>query len=492
MNVSVIKTLDNSYDTRVIGLFEKETVSFNDKKLEESINYLVNEGEFKGKFGEIESIILPINEKPNKFIFIGLGERDKFADEKLRKIVAKIVNEGNKIKSKCILIEPMGVNDCITLENATRIIAQIPLLVDYKFDKYQKVKKESTVSEIKILCKNEKDLEIMRSASKEGSILAKETVFARDLVNEPANALLPVELANRAKEAGDKYGFDVEIYDEEEIKELNMQAYMEVAKASDNPPRLIVMRYWGDAENKENIIGIAGKGITYDSGGLCIKTKAGMVNMKADMGGAAALLGAMSSIAELKVKANVVGVIAACENMISGKGYRTGDIIGSMAGKTIFVGSTDAEGRLTLVDAIHYLIEKENATKIFDIATLTGGAVAALGKAATPVMSNDDEFFNNIQRASDISGEKIWRMPCFDEYKESIKSYVADLTNSGGHPQVMTAGVFIEEFVQDKPWIHIDIAATSWADKKYEYGVKGGTGVGVRTLYHVVKNLSNK
>lgn len=489
MNISVVKSLDNTYDTMVLGVFENELLSTTEKILQDSINYLVNEEEFKGKFNQIKSIILPTKEKPNKFIFIGLGHKDKFNDEKLRKSVAKVVNEGNKIKSKFMVLEPMGINKGISIGNATRIISEIPILVNYRFDKYQEEKKETTVSEIKILCKNEKDWDIMVSACREGSTLARNTVYARELVNEPANVLLPTELANRAKEAGEKYGFDVEIYDEEKIKELGMEAYMQVAKASENPPRLIVMKYFGDNENKEDILGIAGKGLTYDSGGLCIKSKNGMLNMRADMGGAAALIGAMSSISEFKIKANVVGVIAACENLISGKGYRTGDIIGSMAGKTIFVGSTDAEGRLTLIDAVHYLIEKENATKVVDIATLTGAAGAALGNAASPVLSNDDKLYNNMRKASEISGEKIWRMPCFEEYKEQIKSNVADLTNSGGHPGVMTAGMFIREFVQDKPWVHIDIAATSWADKKYYCGIEGGTGVGVRLLYHFVKNM---
>ncbi|KKH66928.1 hypothetical protein DU75_10215, partial [Methanosarcina mazei] len=179
--------------------------------------------------------------------------------------------------------------------------------------------------------------------------------------------------------------------------------------------------------------------------------------------------------------------IAACENMISGKGYRTGDIIGSMAGKTIFVGSTDAEGRLTLIDAVHYLIEKEKVSKVLDIATLTGAAGATLGGAATPVLSNDEEFFSKLHEASMASGEKIWRMPCFEEYKEQLKSNVADLTNSAGHPGTITAGLFIGEFVQNKPWIHMDIAATSWADKTSDYSTEGGTGVGVRTLYYLVK-----
>lgn len=491
MDIKLVKSLDCSYDTRVLGFYENEFRRIEDNAIQDMISHLAKTEEFKGEFGKIESFKLAREEKPNKIILAGLGKKDELNAEKLRKIVAKSIKEGNRMKSNSILLEPMGVSKDINLEASTRILAEIPLLADYKFDNYQKEKKTSTVKEVNILCNIQENLAIMEAACHEGRVLAKETVFARELVNEPANVLLPIELANRAKDAGDKYGFEVEVFDEDKIKELGMEAYISVAKASDNPPRFIVMRYFGDDENKDDILGIAGKGLTYDSGGLCIKSPKGMLNMRADMGGAAAVIGTMASIAQLKIKANVVGVIAACENMISGKGYRTGDIIGSMAGKTIFVGSTDAEGRLTLIDAVHYLIEKEKVNKVLDIATLTGAAGVALGGVATPVLSNDEEFFSKLQEASDITGEKIWRMPCFEEYKELLKSNVADLTNSAGHPGTITAGMFIGEFVQDKPWIHMDIAATSWADKASDYNTEGGTGVGVRILYYLAKNHIN-
>ncbi|MGF7060897.1 leucyl aminopeptidase [Brassicibacter mesophilus] len=491
MDIKLVKSLDCSYDTRVLGFYENEFRRIEDNAIQDMISHLAKTGEFKGEFGKIESFKLAREEKPNKIILAGLGKKDELNAEKLRKTVAKSIKEGNRMKSNSILLEPMGVSKDINLETSTRILAEIPLLADYKFDNYQKEKKTSTVKEVNILCNIQENLAIMEAACHEGRVLAKETVFARELVNEPANVLLPIELANRAKDAGDKYGFEVEVFDEDKIKELGMEAYISVAKASDNPPRFIVMRYFGDDENKDDILGIAGKGLTYDSGGLCIKSPKGMLNMRADMGGAAAVIGTMASIAQLKIKANVVGVIAACENMISGKGYRTGDIIGSMAGKTIFVGSTDAEGRLTLIDAVHYLIEKEKVNKVLDIATLTGAAGVALGGVATPVLSNNEEFFSKLQEASDITGEKIWRMPCFEEYKELLKSNVADLTNSAGHPGTITAGMFIGEFVQDKPWIHMDIAATSWADKASDYSTEGGTGVGVRILYYLAKNHIN-
>jgi len=309
------------------------------------------------------------------------------------------------------------------------------------------------------------------------------------LVNEPANVLNPIELAQRAKIAGDTSGFEVEILEEDRIKELNMEAFIKVASASDNPPRLIVMRYRGDKDNEKNILGLVGKGVTYDSGGLSIKSSEEMLTMKCDMGGAASVIGAMSAISQLKLKVNVVGVIAACENMISGSSYRPGDIIKSMAGKTIAIGSTDAEGRLTIIDAMNYIIEKEKATKIIDIATLTGSSIKALGRVATAVVSNNDDFYEELYKASFKAGEKIWRLPIFKEYKELIKSDIADLTNSSGDPGVITAALFIGEFVQNKPWIHMDIAGTSWSNESVGYLSKGGTGIGVRTLYYLIKNI---
>jgi Leucyl aminopeptidase len=216
-----------------------------------------------------------------------------------------------------------------------------------------------------------------------------------------------------------------------------------------------------------------------------------MPEMKSDMAGAAAVIGAMSAIAKLGVKTNVVGVVAACENAVSGHAYRPGDIIGSMAGKTIEVVNTDAEGRLTLADAVFYIVEKENASRVVDIATLTGAALVALGTTTTAVISNNDMLCADIEKAALYSGEKVWRLPAFEEYKELIKSEIADIKNSGSrNASTITAGLFIESFSAGKPWAHMDIAGTSWADKDSDYIKKDGTGVGVRTLYHLAKGAS--
>ena len=267
-----------------------------------------------------------------------------------------------------------------------------------------------------------------------------------------------------------------------------MKAFLSVGMGSSRKPRLIVMRYMGDNENSE-VLGLVGKGLTYDSGGYSLKPSNSMVGMNGDMGGAAVVIGAMSAIAKNKLKKNVVAVVAACENLVSGEAYKPGDIIGSMAGKTIEVLNTDAEGRLTLIDAITYIIEKEGATKVIDLATLTGAAIVALGNYTTALMTNDEDFYDDFMRAADVTDEIFWRMPTFKHYRKQILGEKADLKNVDPNGAgTIVAGMFLKEFVQDKPWIHLDIAGTS--DTKApisEYIVKGGTGTPVRTLYYLAK-----
>ncbi len=332
-----------------------------------------------------------------------------------------------------------------------------------------------------------------KQALEEGIILAKSTILARNLVNEPANVLSPMELAEEATKAGNESGFEVEILEKNAIEALGMKAFLEVARGSSNPPKLIVMRYFGESENKEEILGLVGKGLTYDSGGYSIKSNDGMVTMKSDMGGAASVIGAMSAIAKSKLNINVVAVIASCENMISGDAYKPGDIIGSMAGKTIEVLNTDAEGRLTLADAVYYTVTKEKVTEIIDLATLTGAVLGALGLTTTGVVTNNQGFYKQLEEASRVSGEQVWQLPSFEEYKKLIVSDIADLKNIGGkYAGTITAGLFIGEFIGNVPWMHLDIAGTAWAESESEYISKGGTGVAVRTLYYLAKMKSYK
>lgn len=491
-----IKSYNNEAETKFITLFEDEKLDNLDLSLDKEIlsklNFILSNESFKGKSEELQIINLFRNECPKNIILVGIGKREDFALSKLRKNIAKAVKEAAKLKSKSIDLNIGNFHNIMSLEEIVRTISEAVIMADYKFDKYKSEVKSSLLQEFNLIYAEESQLETINKAINEGVILGQANLLARTLVNEPANMLGPIELAEEAKKAGLECGFEVEIFDEVAIKELNMQAFLEVAKASANPPRLIVMRYNGNPEKKEEIIGLVGKGLTYDSGGLSIKPTTSMVSMKSDMGGAAAVIGAMTALTKLKANINVVAVVAACENMISGNAYRPGDIIGSMGGKTIEILNTDAEGRLTLVDAVNYIIEKEHATKVVDIATLTGAVLSALGTTATGVVTNNDFFYNRLEQASKICDEKVWRLPTFDEYKDLIKSDVADLKNIGGPKAgTITAGLFIGEFVKDKPWLHLDIAGTSWTDKDSDYNSKGGTGAGARLLYHLLKQLEN-
>lgn len=479
-------------DTTVVGCYQEpfgiEAALSGEKTIESAqlAESILQEDWFKGETGETGSAAFA---GQRRIILVGLGKLNEMDSAALRKAVNAAVREAKHIKARRIRFDLLGHSSRMDVQTCARLISEISLLSTYRFDKYKSEQKPDSLEQIQIDL-GDKASQKLQAAVQEGLVLGRATWAARDLVNEPANILTPEELARRAKTIGEGSGLEVQILDETEIKALDMQAYLEVARAAANPPRLIVLRYAGNRNSDAEKVALVGKGLTYDSGGLSIKTNEGMVTMKRDMGGAAAVIGAMAAIAQQKLPVNAVGVIAACENMVSDRAFRPGDIIGSMAGKSIYVASTDAEGRLTLIDAIHYAIEKEGATKIADLATLTAAATHTLGYAADVVVSNDDELYSALEQAAEAAGEKKWRMPVFEEYRQQVKSDVADLTNSPGRPGAVTAGVFIGEFVQNLPWVHIDIAPSAWVDEDKDYRSKGGTGSGVRSLYHLVKVLS--
>ncbi|WBW96164.1 leucyl aminopeptidase [Oceanirhabdus sp. W0125-5] len=476
MDIKVLQNIKEENIPKIIGVYcDTDSEIYTEK-----VNVLKEKKRFNGKFGEIYHV-----DNEEELFFIGLGEKEKITSEKGREISAKIVKELAKYK-----IEKANYYVFCKCNKIVRAMIDGLYLGNYKFDKYKTSDKEEfIIQEINLVI--DKDLE--EWISNEGISLAKSTIIARNLVNEPANVIYPESLANRVKELGEEHGFEVEVLGEKEIKELGMESYMSVARGSDNPPRFIIMRYMGDEDNKDDILGLVGKGLTYDSGGYSIKPTPGMVSMKSDMGGAAAVIGAMCSIAHMKLKRNVITVVAACENMISGNAYKPGDIINSMGGKTIEILNTDAEGRLTLIDAVYYIINKEKATKVVDIATLTGAVLVALGTTRTAVVSNNDDFYTSLEKASDKADEKVWRLPGDEDYKKLIKSDIADIKNLGGkYAGSITAGLFIGEFVGDTPWLHMDIAGTGWTDApKKAYDHKGGTGVAVKTLYYLAKEEEN-
>lgn len=434
--------------------------------------------------GKSEQVFYRTTNDLNYEIYVGLGKYAELEREDFVNAVAKAMKQAEKLNVDNLGINFIKAKDLCT-GGVTKAIVEGVKLAGYKFSKYNKGK-ESYNPQVTILGAPQEKAEKMAVKIAEASNVMDGVILARDLVNEPANILYPETLAQRAVLVGKESGFEVEVFDENQIEELGMQAFLEVAKGSIHKPRLIVMRYIGNPNSDERI-GLVGKGLTFDTGGYSLKPTTSMDTMKSDMGGAAAVIGTMQALAKNKVEKNVIAVVAACENAISGGSYKPGDIIGSMAGKTIEVLNTDAEGRLTLVDAITYIIEKEKVEKIVDVATLTGAVLVALGTDITGVVSNDDAFYEELLVAAKRSGEKFWRLPNDKSFKKLYKGTFAELKNTGGRfAGTITAGMFIEEFVQDKPWLHLDIAGTSWTDNGDDCTPKGGTGAPVKTLYELV------
>ncbi len=312
-------------------------------------------------------------------------------------------------------------------------------------------------------------------------VYAEATNYARDLTNIPGNMLTPQGLAEQAVQLAEQTGLTIEVLDDEAIVNKGMHALYSVGKGSANKPRMIVLKYQG-REQWDEVLGLVGKGITFDTGGISLKRAEGMDEMISDMGGAAVVLGVMKAIAAIKPKANVVAVIPSAENMPSSSAYKPGDVIHSLSGKTIEVLNTDAEGRIVLADGITYA-KQLGATKLIDIATLTGAVMVALGDSATGAVTNDQNFYDSFLQMSNSIGERVWQLPVYPEYKEKLKSTVADLKNTGGrYAGTITGGLFIGAFAEDTPWIHLDIGGTAYLDRAQGIYPKGGTGVLVRTL----------
>ncbi|RUA07413.1 MAG: leucyl aminopeptidase [Fusobacteria bacterium] len=468
MNINLVKDFKKIYDVYVMPKFENNVKVYSEltKEEKEILEGVIAKEKFTGKYGTSISCHLIHKGKLAKIIYIGLGEKDKLKPYSLIESFYKAL----KNESGEIIIGTHGVD-------ISKVVEAIHYS-KYDFNKYKTDKKEKKEVSFDLFVEED------TNAIEEGNILAESVILTRDLINEPANVIFPESLAHEVEVLGERCSFDVEIFNEDKIEELEMKAFLSVARAAEKRPKFIIMRYMGDPETKE-IKGLVGKGLTYDTGGLSLKPSASMDGMKGDMGGAATVIGTMVALSRMKAKVNIVTVIAACENSIGGNAYRPGDIIGSMAGKTIEVGNTDAEGRLTLIDAVHYIITNENVSEVIDVATLTGAVLVALGGTTTGVLANDDEMYKKLEDASEKVGERVWRLPNFPEYRELYKSKIADLKNTGGrHAGSITAGMFIGEFVGDTPWMHLDIAGTSDTSSPYGYYTSGGTGQTVRTLYN--------
>ena len=338
---------------------------------------------------------------------------------------------------------------------------------------------------------NEASVAALSAGVSVGTVLAEATILARDLVNHPANVMTPTRMADAAREVAGQAGLQLDVIERDGMARHGMGAFLGVAQGSEEPPKLIVLTYRGDPDHPENNLGLVGKGITFDTGGISLKPAANMEAMKGDMAGGASVIAAMKAIGSLKPRINVTGLIAATENMPGGRAQRPGDVVTAMNGKTIEVINTDAEGRLVLADALCYAREL-GITRLVDIATLTGAMVVTLGKACTGIMGNSSVLADGVRAAGDSSGERFWELPMLEDYRELINSDVADMKNTGGRQAgSITAAMLLREFAEDAEWVHLDIAGTSTASGNKGHLVKGATGVPTRTLAQLAMNLAN-
>jgi leucyl aminopeptidase len=449
---------------------------------------LLASGELAGKPFEINLLHKPAGLKAKRLLLISGGAAKKFSSYDLRRIAGTAVRT---LKSRGIRSFAFIVPTGIPAVEAVRAIVEGALVGNFDPDYYRSDRKDQKIDALTILVSGNSDQAALEKAANEAQVIGESQNFTRDLVNEPSNRMTPTILGDRAKKMCAEVGLKCEVYGADKIKEMKMGAFWSVAQGSDEPPALIVMKYEPAGAPANPVLGLVGKGITFDTGGISIKPADGMEKMKYDMAGGATMIGAMRAIAILKPKVKVIGIVCATENMPSGKAQKPGDVQIAMSGKSIEIINTDAEGRLVLADGLFYA-RQLGCTHLIDAATLTGAVVVALGYANAGVFANDDAMYERFHKANDEAGEKMWRLPLDDEYKENIKSGIADMVNSGGRwGGAINAAMFLKEFAEETPWIHLDIAGTAWMEDQKPWIAKGPSGIALRSLVEFVKSFAS-
>jgi leucyl aminopeptidase len=479
---STTSPLQQATPALVVGCFEDERDGLFkelDAALDGLLQRMLESGEFRGKSGT-SRLIHSFGKLPaERLLLVGLGKKEEFDTERLREASGEATQalKSARIASFSSTLQRAGEGAA-----ALEATCEGALLASYSFDDYKTKEKEERfrfeamtvlVSEPAAEPDAQQTVDRCRAA-------CRGVVTARNLVSHPGNVVTPGRLAETARELAQRCGLTCRVLEPDELEKLGMNALLSVGKGSAEPPRLIVLEWAGSKGSPTVLIG---KGITFDSGGISLKPGAGMEQMKTDMAGAAAVLGTLEAIALQKLPVHVIGIIPTAENMPGSKAYKPGDIIKSMSGTTIEITNTDAEGRLILCDALHYAVSTYSPTALIDVATLTGACVVALGHEATGVMGNDQQLVDELKRAGELTGERLWQLPVWDSYGEAMKSDVADLKNAGSRDGgAILAAWFLKQFVGSTRWAHLDIAGTAWAEKTRPYVPKGATGVGVRLL----------
>ena len=460
-------------------------------------------GEFKGGANETLLIHAPEGLKAKRLLLVGVGKIGKATAHSVRQAAGTAIR----------FAKPRGVRDvAFALPEAAepevalqpgpcaRAVMEGALLADYDPDTYRSDRKDLSVNSLTVVALAGKAADQVELGFAEGRIIAESQNFARELVNEPGNKLTPTILGERAAAMAAAHGLKSEVYSTEKLHELKMGAFWSVSQGSEEPPALIVLTYepegYDAATYSGPVMGLVGKGITFDTGGISIKPADKMELMKYDMAGSAAMLGAMAAIARLKPNVKVISVVCSAENMPDGKAQKPGDVQTAMPfkdgepGHTIEIINTDAEGRLVLADGLTYA-RQLGCTHLIDAATLTGACVVALGPINAGGFSNDDETYGKFHAALEVSGEKVWRLPLGDEYMEQIKSDIADIKNTGGRwGGAITAAEFLHVFADETPWIHLDIAGMAWYEDTKPYIAKGPSGFGVRSILEWVRSYA--
>lgn len=463
-----------------------------DRALGGWISQMIAQEQFKGKLNGLLEVPTFGKIPAKRVLVVGLGKQADFGIDQIRQATASSIKRAKALKAGTVatLLHGAGIGG-MQPEACAQAVTEGSLLGAYEFEKYKNPPKDEPKPELERLLIVEQDAnktDAIAAGVKTGAINADAANLARDLANEPPDVVTPKYLADLASNLGQQYGLTVEIWDLERIRRENMGCLYMVGRGSMHSPFFIRLDYAPAGRAKKRVC-LLGKGITYDSGGLSLKPGDFMKHMKTDMSGAAAVLAVMQAVAQLKPDVAVTGLIPTCENMIDGQAYKVDDVLRARNGKTIEIDNTDAEGRLVLADALSYAAE-QNFDEVIDIATLTGGCIVALARVWTGVLGNNEALMQAILDAGKTVGEKAWMLPFDKELRDMLDSDLADMKNAGGREgQTIQGGMFLQEFAGDQPWVHLDIAGTSYLDKARAYEPKGATGVPVRTLIEHIMTL---
>ncbi len=444
-------------------------------------------GEYAAASAETVLVHAPAGLSAKRLLIVGLGKLNPQEIRKAVGVAVRFAKPRNLRELSIALPTGEGLDPLLTV----RAAVEGAYMGDFDPDTYRSDRKDRSIERLTVVVDDKVDRKRAETGLAEGIILGEAQSFTRSLVNEPGNRLTPSVLGQRAAEMCKQYGLKCEVHGERKLKELKMGAFWSVSQGSEEPPALIVMTYEPAGAPAQPVLGLVGKGITFDTGGISLKHADGMEKMKYDMAGGAAMIGAMQAIAQLKPLVKVIGIVCAAENMPSGKAQKPGDVQIAMSGKSIEIVNTDAEGRLVLADGLTYA-RQLGATHLIDAATLTGACVVALGMVNAGAFSNDDETYARFNDALRISGERFWRLPAEDDYQEQIKSSIADIMNTGGSRWggAITAAMFLKEFAEETPWIHLDIAGVAWVEDQKPWIAKGPSGIAVRSVVEWVRSYA--